>query len=218
MAESASMIMLCDEPANAHAPPPSPPTESLAAPSLPSLSNMFARSRTPSPAPMLAALPLPPAPRRMVVMVVGLKPHRKLWTTSARPGESVINYLLLNGCPALVVPVRVGTPLVAWDSLTLGKLWKMGLPREGEGQEGGYEGIVSVLYEYLDMCVDWGRVVVRGESPWREGASGEGMDGREALRESLRVLVGGAIRSRESSEVKKEVDEDRSGIAMWRIP
>jgi hypothetical protein len=61
----------------------------------------------------------------MVILCVGLKPHRSLWTTSARPGESVIKYLLLNGCPAIVVPVKIGAPLVAWDALTLEELWKV---------------------------------------------------------------------------------------------
>ncbi len=81
----------------------------------------------------------------MVIVLVGLKPHRKLWTTSARPGESVINYLLLNGCPAIVVPVKVGAPLLAWDALTLEELWKVELPLEGgESQSGPIRRIVSV--------------------------------------------------------------------------
>ena len=44
----------------------------------------------------------------------------------------MINYILLNGCPAIVVPVKVGAPLVAWDGLTLEQLWKVSLPAERE--------------------------------------------------------------------------------------
>ncbi len=237
MNESASVIVL------AQAPPP--PAEAKApgeshlfdmsklTSNLPSLSTMFARSRSPSPhpddtghgentkggaepVPQLTALPPPPAPRRMVILVVGLKPHRKLWTTSARPGESVIQYLLLNGCPAIVVPVKLGAPLVAWDGLTLENLWKMELPEEGAGSKtGAFEGVVTVLFEFLDLCVDWARVTLDGElgKPVADDNAG-----KNVVKESLTLLVAAAIRSRESKEVRNEVDEQRAGVAMWRIP
>jgi hypothetical protein len=155
----------------------------------------------------------------MVILCVGLKPHRSLWTTSARPGESVINYILLNGCPAIVIPVKVGAPLVAWDALTLEQLWKVPLPTDEPEAEsttaaqGKFGGIVNVLYEYLDMCVDWERVVVSGDPD-----KPIDMDGRKALKSALGLLVAAAIRSGTSKEVKKEIDKERSGIAMWRIP
>ncbi|KAJ3522891.1 hypothetical protein NMY22_g11691 [Coprinellus aureogranulatus] len=109
-----------------------------------------------------------PASSAHVIVVVGLKPHRSLWTTSKRPGESVIRYLLLNGCISILVPVKPGAPLLAWDSLTLEKLWEVDLPPDSTDEEGKpkksvsgkFEGIVKVLYEYLDLCVDWERVVL----------------------------------------------------------
>ncbi|KAL0958342.1 hypothetical protein HGRIS_000487 [Hohenbuehelia grisea] len=231
LGESASIIQF------AHAPPSTPkPDEeikphglsALSVSNIPNLSNVFSRSRTPSPEPALTPLPPPLVPRRMVILVVGLKPHRKLWTTSARPGESVINYLLLNGCPAIVVPVKSGAPLVAWDSLTLEQLWKVELP-QAAGQtstSGTYEGIVSVLLEYLDLCVDWGRFVLEDavEQAKSDGVTDETKakasedDAKAALKGALQLLVAGAIRSGPSKEVKKEVDGDRAGIAMWRIP
>lgn len=149
----------------------------------------------------------------MVVLLVGLKPHRKLWTTSARPGESVINYVLLNGCPALVVPVMVGAPLVAWDTLTLEQLWGIELPAEGgRSQSGKFEGVVDVLFEFLDLCVDWDRVASEGkeEMPLEEK--------RVTVRDAVQLLVAAAIRTKDSKEAKKEVDKERAGIAMWRIP
>jgi hypothetical protein len=42
---------------------------------LPSLYNLFSRSRTPSPEPTLTPFLLPSVPRRMVALVVGLKPY-----------------------------------------------------------------------------------------------------------------------------------------------
>ena len=138
-----------------------------------------------------------------------------------------MNYQLLNGCPAVVVPVKVGAPLVAWDTLTLEHLWKTPLPKEGESFEGTkFEGVVTVFYEFLDMCIDWDRVTLSkqqeqsGEAVQAEGETLEGdLDTKKkALRDALDVLVASAIRSSESKEVKKEIDEARSGIAMWRIP
>lgn len=111
LAESAAVISFADSPTSSPEAPPEAPTEASASSklsmlSLPSLSHMVQRSRTPSPEPTLTPLPAPPKPRRIVLLVVGLGPHRKLWTTSQRPGESVINYTLLNGCPAVVLPAR----------------------------------------------------------------------------------------------------------------
>lgn len=135
-------------------------------------------------------------------------------------------YQLLNGCPAIVVPVKVGAPLVAWDTLTLEKLWKVALPKEGEVLEGdsGFGGIVKTVFEYLDFCVDWERAVLSTHQSDQDVSTVEG-DGKAdveskkaTLRAAVSLLLAGAIRSGESEEVKKKVDKDRSGIAMWRIP
>ncbi|KAF7323804.1 hypothetical protein MKEN_00601500 [Mycena kentingensis (nom. inval.)] len=219
LAESALVITFS-------APAPTTPTEQpekekekhhrLALPKLPSLPNLL-RSRPPSPSePEVKHTPLvpPPKPRRMVIVVCGLKPHRSLWTSSARPGESVIQYIMSNGAPAVVVPVKIGAPLVAWDTLTLEDLWKVPLPTDdiktaAELEEAGgtFAGIVKVLYEYLDMCVDWERFEVEGDT-----------DAQSALKAALGVLAAAAIRTKESKEFKKEIDKERAGIAMWRIP
>ncbi|KAF8067636.1 hypothetical protein FPV67DRAFT_1669527 [Lyophyllum atratum] len=235
LAESALAITLCAPPPQSQE-PPSPPEHSKTTLSLPplSLSNMFSRSRTPSPEPTLTALPTPPIPRRLVVLLVGLKPHRKMWTTSARPGESVINYVLCNGCPAVVVPAKVGAPLLAWDGLTLKQLWGLKLPEEGEGGagkgpsvDGRFEGVVNVVCEYLELCVDWERVVVPTGPKETEAAPEEGTEEgsmtadekkKGAVRDAITLLVAAAVRTQASKEAKKEIDEDRCGIAMWRIP
>ena len=216
----------------------------------------FSHSRpaSPSPSNQLPSPPDPttldpsiptalPLPRRMVLLVLGIKPHRHYWTTSARPSESVIEYLLLNGCPAIVVPVRPGSPLIGWDTLTLEQLHKIGK------QPGGVEsvkakGVVSVLYEYLGLCVDWERVVVpgvgevelkekedvkagdgpRGADEEPNESKGEerdeiGLSEKEnALKNALSLLVAGAINSGASKEAKKVVDFERAGIVMFRIP
>jgi hypothetical protein len=137
-------------------------------------------------------------------------------------------YHLLNGCPAIVVPVKVGAPLLAWDTLTLDKLWKVALPKEGQvlQSDHGFGGIVKVVFEYLDLCVDWERVVLSTKQEGEDASAARDEEKesvsveekKRVLRESILLLVAGAVRSSESEEVKKKVDKDRSGIAMWRIP
>ena len=238
LAESALVISFAKAPQPPSEQAASPPAaaashslSSLKLPNLPNLTSAFSRSRTPSPEPALAPLPPPPQPRRLVVVVVGLKPHRTFWTTSQRPSESVIQYQLLNGCPAIVVPAKVGAPLLAWDTLTLEQLWKVALPAgDGPGaasKDGKFEGIASVLYEYLDLCIDWDRVVLSeaGDQGGEDAAAVQDGDAkfdeekkREAVKSAVTVLVAAAVRSGESKEVKDQVDKERSGIAMWRIP
>ncbi|KAF7797358.1 hypothetical protein EIP86_008553 [Pleurotus ostreatoroseus] len=237
LSESAFSIIMAaapSAPATAEESAPSSSHLSLSLPEMPHLSNLFSKSRSPSPEPALTPLVPPPVPRRMVIVVVGLKPHRAgMWTTSQRPSESVMYYQLLNGCPAVVVPVKLGSPLVAWDSLTLEELWKVPLPKVSEGEsleEGRFGGIVNVLCEYLDLCVDWARMVVpdpadAAAAP-KEDTKSEAetkpepdeFKKKSALKQAVTMLLAGAIRSGESKAVTDKVDKERSGIAMWRIP
>ena len=249
--ESASAIFLCEAPITESVADPSvvpqpqestttnsgnpqdqsPDSDSLSSRlHIPSLSKYLphTRSRAPSPEPQLAPLPGPPSPRRLVLLVVGIKPHRKLWTTSARPGESVINYLLLNGCPAIVLPAKPGAPLIAWDTLTLEELHELVLPDEsGNGGE-KFKGVVKVLCEYLDLCIDWDRVTLETNDDVAIEEAGEAVVGKnavtsieekkEALKNAITLLLIAAVCSKDSKEVKKEVDTDRAGIVMFRIP
>ncbi|TRM66734.1 hypothetical protein BD626DRAFT_534869 [Schizophyllum amplum] len=152
--------------------------------------------------------------RRMIVTVLGLKPYRLgSWTSSARPSESILNYQLPDGCPTLVLPVRDGSPLVAWFAAgrTLSWLWKIDLGSEnGRHARTEFDKHVHSLTEFLNMCVDWDRATDA------KGKKGKG--GRERLEQAVSLLVEGAVRSGESKKAGKEVDGDRAGIAMFRLP
>ncbi|KAG8716499.1 hypothetical protein FRC08_009408 [Ceratobasidium sp. 394] len=181
-------------------------------------------SKPPSaqPSPALSASSLPvvaPVPRRILVLVLGLSPHRKLWTTSARPGESVLNYHLLNGCPALVLPAtsaQGNTPLVAWDTLTLEHMHTVGRDQGGVDGE-AFKGIVTCLFEYLSLCVDWERVIVPDEVKDTEVAVGDDFK-KKIVRDGLELVLAGAVRSHDSKAVKADVDANRAGVAMFRMP
>ncbi|KAL1743819.1 hypothetical protein HDZ31DRAFT_83159 [Schizophyllum fasciatum] len=148
-----------------------------------------------------------PKHRRMVVTVLGLKPYRLAWTSSARPGQSILHYQLPDGCPTLVLPVRDGSPLVAWFAAgrTLAKLWKIDLGNREE-----LAGHVHSLAEFLNMCVDWDRATDEN------GKKGKG--GRQRLDQAVELLLEAAVKSGQSKTVIKEVDGDRAGIAMFRLP
>ncbi|KAG8913315.1 hypothetical protein FRC00_002637 [Tulasnella sp. 408] len=143
--------------------------------------------------------------RRMIILPLGIKPHRsRVWTSSARPGESVMRYVLFNGCPTIVVPVKPGSPLVAWDTLTLSQLEKYG--REGRG----VDGVVRILLEYVELCVDWERMVVASKG--RDDLK------REAIKDALTLLVENLVKAGQSQDVKEKVDADRAGIVFFRVP
>ena len=204
LAESAFRIEFCEAPP--HAAMPDTPSDGRVEHRF-SMSRALNRIHSHSSGDVIQAPstspPPPPPPRRVVVVLVGLKPHRKLWTTSKRPGESVIKYVLCDGCPAIVVPAKTGAPLVAWDGTTVEELWEYGLPGEGDGVMFGK--VVAAIFEFLDMfVVDWERVV--------------GDAGRKGVEEAVRVLVAAGVKTGGSAEVREEVDGGRCGIAMWRIP
>lgn len=153
-------------------------------------------AQPPSPPPVLQEVVQPP--RRLAVVLLGLKPHRLgMWTSSARPSESVLKYVLLNGAPAIVLPALAGAPLIAWNTLTLKQLQT----------KDKYDGVVRILFEYLSLCVDWERVTV-----------GEGNEERQkAVRDAVELVVAAAVQSADSKAVSKDVDLDRAGIVVFRI-
>lgn len=157
--------------------------------------------------------------RRLVILLVGISPHRKLWTTSARPGESVIGYTLLNGAPAIVVPAKDGCPLMAWDTLTLDSFHKIGVV---EGAK--FDGIVNVVFEYVALCADWDRfnfpekLEESSEDNGEKRIMSKEETAEKLTKDALTLLVAAAIRSKESKEVKKHIDSDRAGIVMLRLP
>lgn len=137
-------------------------------------------------------------------------------------------YQLLNGVPAIVLPVKPGAPLVAWDGLTLEQLWKID-PKKPEGEKGGIWGIINVLAEYLEFCVDFERVVLNKATAEPLSSDvilevdDQNMDEvmkakKNAIRNALTVFTIGAVRSGESKEVRKNLDKERAGMVMWRIP
>ena len=156
-----------------------------------------------------------PKLRRMIIIVLGIRPHRAgLWTSSERPGESVMNYALFNGCPAVVLPLLPGSPLVAWHAYTLEQFQKL----EGGLTGPRYERIVERLFQYIELCIDWDRVVPDAQlAPGSDSEKTLDEQRKMAVRRAVEAVVSGAVQS-DCKEVRKEVDSDRAGIAFFRVP
>jgi hypothetical protein len=160
-----------------------------------------------------------PPEHRLLITAVGIKPTGKSsqWTSCLKHEESSIRYLMLNGVPSIVIPAKTGCPLIAWDTLTLASLYKL----EKEKKDAGIQGVVDVILEYLTFCVDWDRVVLPSTTP-TDSPGGEGKvdveKAKESLRNAVAVLVAGVVKSKDTRTVREEVDLDRAGIVMFRIP
>ncbi|KAH7087928.1 hypothetical protein BKA62DRAFT_627569 [Auriculariales sp. MPI-PUGE-AT-0066] len=169
------------------------------------------------------------AQRRMVIVLLGIKPFRgTTWASSERPDESVLKYQLFNGCPAIVFPMRAGGPLIGWLATTLQGLhdaWYRdggGLastPGRARGNE--VDAIANALFEFVDRCIDWRRV---NAGDGAHHGHGEGEDEevnivskRLAVARALELLVVAAAQS-DSRELRKKVDRARAGIAFFRLP
>lgn len=131
----------------------------------------------------------------------------------------------------MVLPAIPGSPLIAWNTLTLEELHKLELP-DAEGQGGDkFKGVVNVFCEYAELCIDWDRVklenndVVQSEqlddvppkTPSESTISSD-TDKRQAVRNALTLLLISAVCSKDSKQVTKEVDVERAGIVVFRIP
>ena len=105
---------------------------------------------------------------------------------------------------------------MAWDTMTLRTLYKMG---EVEGPE--FEGVVNVLHEYVSLCADWDRYVFpdsSGESSDKRSGKNKQETAEKLTKNAITLLIAAAIRSKESKEVSKHINDDRAGIVFLRLP
>lgn len=96
----------------------------------------------------------------------------------------------------------------------------------GNGGE-KFKGVITVLSEYVDLCIDWNRVTLESDADVDKEEAGEGIgttllanneEKKEAVRNALTLLLIAAVCSKDSKQVKKEVDPDRAGIVFFRVP
>ena len=138
---------------------------------------------------------------RMLVLFTGISPYRaNMWSTSRRPGCGTLIFQLLNGCPALVVPVTSQAPIVAWSPWTLSQMRN---PTSGYQAEIQHEQIC----EYLDTIISQTHLTP-GVREKYEGV----------LARSMSLVINGALASEKcgNQTAMAKLDPERSGIVMFR--
>lgn len=138
---------------------------------------------------------------RLIVLFTAISPFRaNMWSTSRRPGCGTLIFHLLNGCPALVLPVSARAPIVAWSPWTLAQM--------RAGAAAGYqaEWQHEQVCEWLDSVI--ALEFVRPEIRPRYA---------DVLGRAVSLVVNGALALDGTEKgLLAKVDPERAGIVMFR--
>ncbi|KAF2810112.1 uncharacterized protein BDZ99DRAFT_387033 [Mytilinidion resinicola] len=141
---------------------------------------------------------------RLVLLFTGISPYRaNMWSTSRRPGCGTIIFHILDGCPAIVLPVTARAPIVAWSPWTLSQM-RMGQYAPG----GGYSADAhhEQVCEWLDSIVSMEHLRPEVREKYVEG-----------LGRSVSLVINGALAlDRVDKTVLGKLDPERAGIVAFR--
>ena len=178
--------------------------------------------------------PMMPRFRRMGIFLLGISPHRKSWSQSRIPNEARFTCHLFTHVPAVVIPVKEASPVLAWSPWTLelmslrqqaeairdGKKFKSSkvdmdlaygeLPHaKSLGNLLVYDQRTHMgeLLNYLHSVVDINLIDPSLQGHWRV-----------VLREAIESLIYEAIRTHEvlGHDLGGICDIERAGVAMFR--
>ncbi|KAI9722614.1 MAG: hypothetical protein M1812_001545 [Candelaria pacifica] len=142
---------------------------------------------------------------RLILLFVGISPFRTLWSTSRRPGAGQLTFHLLDGCPALVLPVQATrTPILAWSPWTLDQM--------KAGPAAGYQAQV----QHHQIC-EWLSPLVERNGLYpcvRDQAAFDRVVGRV-----ISMIINGAVAVPPKGLDGKflgKVDGERAGIVAFR--
>ncbi|KAJ3179238.1 hypothetical protein HDU85_004927 [Gaertneriomyces sp. JEL0708] len=144
---------------------------------------------------------------RMIVSLVGIAPHRRLWSQSRRPDEGKLTYMMLNGCPSLVIPVECSNaPVLAWDCKPVKELWKL--------KDDELECHARNVVEYLHSLIDYDYV----ELPARMAGK---ITPKKFLDHAVRKIIQMAVLARYRwpmirKNSKRRFSSDHTGIVFLR--
>ena len=135
---------------------------------------------------------------RLLVLLLGISPWRtQAWSQARNPGEARLTFHLLNGIPALVLPVTAQAPIFAWSPWTLQQM---------HGNECSAETQYHELSNYLQTIFSVGDV----DEPIRNAYPA-------VLGTGLWAIIQSARGTRSiAGDVSKVVDLKRAGIVMFR--
>jgi hypothetical protein len=167
---------------------------------------------------------------RMVILFTGIAPYRGVvsichyfptnfivnpvqqWSQSRRPGCGTIIFHLLDGCPALVIPVTKAAPITAWSPWTLSQMRTAASTAPGYNPQamagsGGYspEWQHEQICEFLDTIISIPHVNPALQKTYVD-----------VLSRMVSLVINGALALERCVPILGKLDPERSGIIMLR--
>ena len=119
------------------------------------------------------------------------------WSQSRIPDGARLIFQLINGCPALVIPVSSHAPILAWSSWTL---------RQMHDKKFNPVEQYTELFIYLDSIINFEVVDESKKEKYKL-----------LITKGIEMIIKGAVATREvDKKVWELVDTDRAGIVMFR--
>jgi hypothetical protein len=148
---------------------------------------------------------------RMVILFTGISPYRaNMWSTSRRPGCGTIIFHLLDGCPALIIPVTNKAPICAWSPWTLSQMraaqYNPSNPT-GPGMNVGY----SAEWQHEQIC-EWLDTIISVQHV-NPSIRDRYVD---VLGRSVSLVINGALALEKCQPLLGKLDPERAGIVMFR--
>ncbi|KAF2740373.1 hypothetical protein EJ04DRAFT_424856 [Polyplosphaeria fusca] len=143
---------------------------------------------------------------RMVIVFTGISPFRAdMWSTSRRPGCGTIIFHLLDGCPALIIPVTNKAPVCAWSPWTLAQM------RQGQYAMNPLPGQYNAEWQHEQIC-EWLDTIVSVQhitATVRDRYV-------DVLSRMVSLVINGALALEKCKPLLGKLDPERSGIVMFR--
>lgn len=147
--------------------------------------------------------------RRMALFLTGISPYRwvttqSAWSHSRIPNEARITFHVLTHVPAVVIPVRDETPILAWSPWTVAQMLETKKNRYDVDRH------VAELLEFVSTAIDEDFIARRSD----QAVSGW----REVVDASLRCMLKAVLSAPDAiRETAKECCElERMGVVAFR--
>ncbi|KAL9128319.1 MAG: hypothetical protein Q9217_002974 [Psora testacea] len=142
---------------------------------------------------------------RLFITFTGIDPFRAgMWSTSRRPGCGQLHFHILNGCPALVMPVSTAkAPVLAWSPWTLNQMQNSGVSGYRAGTH--HEEICNWLLELVER---------QGLYPCVKNIVGAF---ERIMGKVVTMIINGALMAPKGKDGRAlgKVDPERAGIVMF---
>lgn len=135
---------------------------------------------------------------RMIVSFAGISPWRMhAWSQSRIPDGARLQFHMINGCPALIIPVLPHSPVLAWSSTTLRQMHS-----EKYNPAEHYTEIMLGLLSIVNFPA------IDEDKRWHH---------KLLMAELVKMIIKGAVETKKvKPKIWENLDPDRSGILMFR--